>query len=148
MNKGKRTDFGVEIARILPALMREVTKKQHSFLAESDLPVPGLLVLDLLRERGAATMGQISHVLHLSMSSATGIIDRMIDLGYVERDRSEEDRRVVNVILSDKGKKSANQVDDERRDMINNLYSVLTDKERAEYLHLLQKVYDSIIEEK
>lgn len=144
MNKATQLDFGVQMAKMLPAIMREVTKKQDSFLSNSDLPVPGLLVLDFLREKHAATMGEISAVLHISMSSATGIIDKMIEQGYVLRERSDEDRRVVNVILSDKGVKSAKKVNSERVEMINALYTVLDDKEHEEYLRLFTKVYDNI----
>ena len=146
MNKEKKVDFGAQIARMLPALMREVTKKQHTFLTSSELPVPGLLVLDLLREKSAATMSEISKVLHLSMSSATGIIDKMIDTGYVSRERSDKDRRIVNVVLAKKGVNSADKMNDERKELMNDLYAVLTDKERDEYLRLLRKVYDNIEE--
>ena len=146
MNKATQIDFGVQMAKMLPAIMREVTKKQDSFLSNSDLPVTGLLVLDFLREKHAATMGEISSVLHISMSSATGIIDKMIEQGYVLRERSDEDRRVVNVILADKGVKSAKKVNLERVEMLNNLYAVLDDKEHEEYLRLFTKVYDNIEE--
>ena len=146
MNKATQLDFGVQMAKMLPAIMREVTKKQDSFLSNSDLPVPGLLVLDFLREKHAATMGEISAVLHISMSSATGIIDKMIEQGYVLRERSDEDRRVVNVILADKGVKSAKKVNAERIEMLNALYAVLDDKEHEEYLRLFTKVYDNIEE--
>ena len=146
MNKATQLDFGVQMAKMLPAIMREVTKKQDSFLSNSDLPVPGLLVLDFLREKHAATMGEISAVLHISMSSATGIIDKMIEQGYVLRERSDEDRRVVNVILADKGVRSAKKVNLERVEMLNNLYAVLDDKEHEEYLRLFTKVYDNIEE--
>ena len=146
MNKATQMDFGVQMAKMLPAIMREVTKKQDSFLSNSDLPVPGLLVLDFLREKHAATMGEISAVLHISMSSATGIIDKMIEQGYVLRERSDEDRRVVNVILADKGVRSAKKVNLERVEMLNNLYAVLDDKEHEEYLRLFTKVYDNIEE--
>lgn len=145
MSKGARDNFGVEISRMLPVLMREVTKKQDTFLATSDLPVPGILVLDLLREKGAATMSEISRALHLSMSSATGIIDKMIGKGYVSRERSDEDRRVVKVMLIDKGSKAAKILDDERIEMINDLYAVLSDNEQEEYMRLLRKVYEGAI---
>ena len=145
MSKGTRENFGAEIAKMLPALMREIAKKQDTFLMNSDLPVPGLLVLDLLREQDAATMSEISKVLHLSMSSATGIIDKMIEQGYVSRERSEEDRRVVNVILAEKGSKAAKDVNKERVDMMNDLYAVLTDNEQEEYIRLLKKVYEGVL---
>jgi len=54
-------------------------------------------VLTLLRHHDAMPMGRIAEVLGASMSSATGIIDRMEERGLVERVRVADDRRIVLV---------------------------------------------------
>ena len=54
-------------------------------------------VLTLLRHHDAMPMGHLAEILGASMSSATGIIDRMEERGLVERVRVPGDRRVVLV---------------------------------------------------
>jgi DNA-binding MarR family transcriptional regulator len=54
-------------------------------------------VLTLLRHHDAMPMGRLAEILDASMSSATGIIDRMEERGLVERVRVADDRRVVMV---------------------------------------------------
>jgi DNA-binding MarR family transcriptional regulator len=54
-------------------------------------------VLTLLRHHDAMPMGRLAEILDVSMSSATGIIDRMEERGLVERVRVPDDRRVVLV---------------------------------------------------
>jgi DNA-binding MarR family transcriptional regulator len=54
-------------------------------------------VLTLLRHHDAMPMGRLAEILDASMSSATGIIDRMEERGLVERVRVPNDRRVVLV---------------------------------------------------
>jgi DNA-binding MarR family transcriptional regulator len=54
-------------------------------------------VLTLLRHHGPQPMGRLAEILDASMSSATGIIDRMEERGLVERVRVPDDRRVVLV---------------------------------------------------
>ena len=54
-------------------------------------------VLTLLRHHDAMPMGHLAEILDTSMSSATGIIDRMEERGLVERVRVADDRRVVMV---------------------------------------------------
>jgi DNA-binding MarR family transcriptional regulator len=54
-------------------------------------------VLTLLRHHDAMPMGHLAEILDTSMSSATGIIDRMEERGLVERVRVSDDRRVVMV---------------------------------------------------
>lgn len=54
-------------------------------------------VLTLLRHHDAMPMGRLADILDASMSSATGIIDRMEEKGLVERVRVPDDRRIVLV---------------------------------------------------
>ncbi|HEY3335945.1 MAG TPA: MarR family transcriptional regulator [Candidatus Limnocylindrales bacterium] len=54
-------------------------------------------VLTLLRHHDAMPMGKLAEILDASMSSATGIIDRMEERGLVERVRVPDDRRLVLV---------------------------------------------------
>jgi DNA-binding MarR family transcriptional regulator len=54
-------------------------------------------VITLLRHHDAMPMGRLAEILDASMSSATGIIDRMEEHGLVERVRVPDDRRVVLV---------------------------------------------------
>ncbi len=54
-------------------------------------------VLTLLRHHDAMPMGRIADILDASMSSTTGIIDRMEERGLVERFRVPDDRRIVLV---------------------------------------------------
>jgi DNA-binding MarR family transcriptional regulator len=54
-------------------------------------------VLTLLRHHDAMPMGRIAEILDASVSSASGIIDRMEERGLVERIRVPDDRRVVLV---------------------------------------------------
>lgn len=54
-------------------------------------------VLTLLRHHDPMPMGRLAEILDASVSSTTGIIDRMEEKGLVERVRVPDDRRVVLV---------------------------------------------------
>jgi DNA-binding MarR family transcriptional regulator len=60
-------------------------------------------VLTLLRHHDAMPMGRLAEILDASMSSTTGIIDRMEERGLVERVRVPDDRRLVLVQPSPRG---------------------------------------------
>jgi len=143
MRGKKPVDFGSEIARISPIMLREVSRRHKHMFAEQN--VSSIVVLDLLREKGACKMKEVAAVLNLTMSAVTGIVDRMTKDGLVKRERSTEDRRVVNVKLVDKGKRIADRVKKARRDISNAIYSVLTQKEKEQFLVLLRKVCNDIM---
>ena len=148
MKKEKAVDLGNEMAKILPLMLREVSRRQENILAKSDIAVSQIIVLDVLKEKGPCTMGELSGTLNLTMSAVTGIIDKMIKLGFVKRERSRDDRRVVNVALLAKGKKTVDRVNEARKNITRELYSVFTEKEGREYLGLINKVYDSLRKKK
>jgi DNA-binding MarR family transcriptional regulator len=54
-------------------------------------------VLTLLRHHDAMPMGRLAEILDVSLSNATGVIDRMEERGLVERVRVPDDRRIVLV---------------------------------------------------
>lgn len=60
-------------------------------------------VMWLLDHHGDLHMGQLAELVDVSMSNATGIVDRMEERGLVERVRVPNDRRVVLVRLTPAG---------------------------------------------
>ena len=57
----------------------------------------------LIDRRKEITMTELAEYIHSPMSTATGIIDRLVKSGYIKRDRSEQDRRIVVLRLGEKG---------------------------------------------
>ncbi len=66
--------------------------------------VAHLQVLVRLRSDGPLRVSRLAHCLDVSPASATGMVDRMVERGLVERVRDEADRRVVLVRLAPPGR--------------------------------------------
>lgn len=142
--KTKKNDFGAEIAKILPSIMREFTKMQRNLFLKIRLTISQIVILEFLAEQGACRMNELGKALNSTMSAVTAIVDKMITLKLVKRERSRKDRRVVKVILLDKGKKTAKRVRDGRRNCANELFAKLTRKDKDEYIRILKKVYNNL----
>lgn len=71
----------------------------------SDLTLNQLRVLFQLHYRGDRSMGEVSSRLQVSDSTATGVVDRLVERGLVERVNDAEDRRKVLVRLSEQGQR-------------------------------------------
>ena len=69
--------------------------------------------------------------------NATRLTDKLIAKGLVERERCEDDRRVVYVRISPKGLEMLDQVDARNKSIGNGLTERLTQKEAAELNRLL-----------
>ncbi len=75
------------------------------------------------------------------MSDTSRIVDRLIVKGLVKKLVCKSDRRLVDVIISDKGKKLLERLD-LRQDEIDGALKNLTDKEAAQLSDLLDKIRD------
>jgi DNA-binding MarR family transcriptional regulator len=148
MKAAGKFDFAGELLKMMPRLLREFTRRQEGIFTKGDLAVPDIVIMDALREQGECTMGCLAKMLNLTMSAVTVIVDRMVKKGFVKRERSREDRRVVKVTLMKKGEDTIKGINKERRHMANELFSVLSEKERKEYLRLIEKVYNGLSRKK
>ena len=101
MESGKNELVGqlVEYLERTYAGMRSEASEQRS---EAELTLPQLRTLMMLSQ-GPQRMGAIAQHLNSSLSSATSMIDRLLDKGLVERVSSSEDRRVVTCQLTAPG---------------------------------------------
>ncbi|ACZ61905.1 transcriptional regulator, MarR family [Dehalococcoides mccartyi VS] len=72
-------------------------------LLETEITMPQLRVLLLLRLNGPLSMGVISRKLCIGLATLTGIVDRLVRQGFVERETPPDNRRVVICHLTGKG---------------------------------------------
>lgn len=77
-----------------------------------------LHVMWRLEESGELTMGRLADYLDVSLSNATGLIDRMEERGLVERTRVSDDRRVVLVRLTPAGQGILDEVQIGKRELM------------------------------
>jgi len=70
-----------------------------------DLTMPQLKVVLLLFLNGPERMGTIASALGVSLATATGVVDRLVEKDMVTREGDPNDRRIVLIRLSDQGEK-------------------------------------------
>src|SRR3954454_19398913 len=92
-----------------------------------------LQVLMALEREGALPMRRLAETMDVSQASATGIVDRMEQRGLVERQRDDEDRRVVRVALTQLGRTTIAGFATERRERLAEILDELTDEELAAF---------------
>jgi len=91
-----------EINSLLKEINAILNKRLRNYLKKLGLTIPQTMILTTLHEMDEMKISDISNALNLADSTVSGIIDRLEKMGYVERFRPEEDRRVVKVRLTDK----------------------------------------------
>jgi MarR family transcriptional regulator, organic hydroperoxide resistance regulator len=94
----------------------------------------------LLGASGQTTMTSLADRLGVPLSTATHTIDRLVAKSLAVRTRTEEDRRVVQVELSDYGKRLQAKFRIKRLAMARNWLKPLSSGERVLFLRLMAKI--------
>ena len=85
------------------AASRLITREYQPLLDELEITYPQYLVLMVLWEKDDQTVNDIAKKLILNTNTITPLLKRMEQQNLIERKRSVEDERKVNVQLTPKG---------------------------------------------
>lgn len=102
----------------LQASIREMRCGSMERLVRRNLSMTQVHVLWLLEHQGTMPMSRLAELLDVSLSNATGLIDRMEERGLVERVRVPDDRRLVLVRPATGGRLALEENEDIRREQM------------------------------
>ena len=85
-------------------LMRRKLLPSSAQQAEFGMPLSHVQVLVMLDHRGSLSITEISQSFGIAKPNITPLVDRLIEEGLVMRERNSADRRVVNVVICEKGR--------------------------------------------
>ena len=85
-------------------LMRRRLLPSSAQQAEFGMPLSHVQVLVMLDHRGSLSITEISNSFGIAKPNITPLVDRLIEEGLVMRERNSADRRVVNVVICEKGR--------------------------------------------
>jgi DNA-binding MarR family transcriptional regulator len=118
--------------------------RQFRQIHDESLTFGQFSALIILYNLGPLPMGTVAEHLGISMASATGMIDRLVHSGWVDRSRSESDRRVVSVDLTSQGREKMTAKQQARRRQIQELFEPLTETDLTQLLRMLEKVAERV----
>lgn len=96
-----------------------------------------LMILDRMKE---VTMSRLAGQMNFPMSTATGIVGRLVKQGYIERNRSDTDRRVVLIVLTGKGKELVSRIKAMLFSYAQRAYDALDQEEREAAFRIIDKI--------
>lgn len=99
-----------------------------------------LLALLIVDRHGEIIMSQIADYVRVPLSTATGIVDRLVKNKYLKRERSESDRRIVVIQLTEKGSEIVKDVKESILGYLEKINQTLTEDERQFLSNLFFKI--------
>lgn len=125
---------------VLVRLFRDIMEIEQKAIITSefeDITNNDMHVIEAIGIGEVKNMSSIARELSVTVGTLTIAMNSLVKKGYVERTRGQEDRRVVYISLSEKGRRAYEHHASFHKEMINNMTSGLSSEE-------LQVLYSSL----
>lgn len=135
-NYGPEPSVGFAIKQVMQSIIQQADVHLEAY----DLTHAQWKPLLRLHQLGACTPAELARDLHMDAGAVTRLIDRLERKGLCSRHRSSADRRVVNVALTDEGKRSAALVPGVLADVMNGHLSGFSHEEWQLLMQFLKRM--------
>ena len=140
-------DFAQKMNRIMPEIMKGFARRQNNDVYKGKITLPQLLILELLSRQGASKMTDLAKFMKVTTAASTGIVQRLVLLGYVQREYDQSDRRIIRIKLSTKGAGLLKKINQQRTQSVTKIFGQISENDRGEYLRILMQVKDILDKE-
>lgn len=134
-----------DLLSIPPLMRRNIHRKMLKSAfeqIEEAISMPHFEIMKTLEEKGTLHIAEIGEKLLIPKPQMTHLIDRLENLEIVTRHTNVDDRRIVNITLTDKGRKMVEEQDRLIKGIFKEKLSCLTDEELRELSVSLRKLRD------
>jgi DNA-binding MarR family transcriptional regulator len=107
-----------------------------------------LFLLFMIYRMGSIKTTDISTHFGITPGAATGIADKIENLGLIQRERDKNDRRVVFISLSPKGMEFVQNKKNEHITLFEEILSDFSNEEMISTIRMLHKISNAIVQYK
>ncbi|MDD5255221.1 MAG: MarR family transcriptional regulator [Candidatus Omnitrophica bacterium] len=141
-------EFADELNRLIPFLLKEMVRRNTKEHFKERITLPQLLVMQFMDENQSSRMTDVATFMKVSTAAITGLVDRLVRSGYAARLLDSNDRRIIRVNLTAKGRGLIKKINDQRRQMVVHIFGKISEQEREDYLRILRRIRDVLVSEK
>ncbi|MFE5320273.1 MarR family winged helix-turn-helix transcriptional regulator [Paenibacillus sp. NPDC056579] len=125
---------------------RLVMRKLISYCKYVDHRFSGSQVsaLEMVEAQGAVKVSQLAEYLSLSASAVTLLSDKLIEFGYLQRERTKGDRRVVCLVITDEGRAMLEQLLAKETAIVSRWLQGISIEELSQFNQVLHRIRSNV----
>ncbi len=130
------------IAQLYPVIMRVMGRIRSVVHDGMDLTYNQYKMLLTIYDKGSCQLNLLARELQIAMSSASEMVDRLVNLGFVYRTVDEENRRQVVIYTTERGEELIREL---RRGIVENyrvLLARLSEQDRERLVQAFETLAD------
>lgn len=105
---------------------------------------PRVMLLERLAAGGPQNVSSLAAALSVTAGAITGLADKLIEAGWVVRRLGEEDRRVVQLEITDSGLELLGTLIAQRKSFIEHALSGIPDEDVHHLIRVLRQIGDNL----
>jgi DNA-binding MarR family transcriptional regulator len=121
-------------------IQRRIEQASKKLASQAGLTPSQLLVMQILKERGETSVGEVSQLTQLKHATITSLVDKLVAKGMLARRRCDEDRRRVWLMLLPEGDKAITDAPDLLQDTFQQRFQALPDWNQSMLVSTLERV--------
>lgn len=130
----------LQVIQNLSNTIREIKEREFHVADYQNLSVASMHYINVISQMHNPTFVELANKLGFSKPSVTIMVNKLLDMGYVEKNRSHEDGRVFYISLTEKGKNIAKAFNDAQYKVVEHVATKLRDEEIDTLIALLTKI--------
>ncbi|RJP29495.1 MAG: MarR family transcriptional regulator [Candidatus Omnitrophota bacterium] len=140
-------EFADKITKIMPVLVREFSRHSSDELMKGKVSLPQFLIMCYLNEDKEAKMKDLAAYIHVTTAATTGIVQRLVREGYALRVYEPNDRRIIKIRLTDKGRELVKKISEQRKRAVIRVFGKISGSDRGQYLKILEKIKSAVLKD-
>jgi DNA-binding MarR family transcriptional regulator len=129
------------------SLIAKIREKSNKFIIRemNNRDIKGLVtshgdILSALFKNDVLTMKAISEKIERDKSTVTTLVDKLVNLGYVSKQKDLNDSRIILVSLTNKGKQLKSDFEAISKELIATVYKGIKEEEKEQLIKTLEKI--------
>lgn len=130
----------------LRRVLRATAMYEKDLAHAAGLTPAKLRVLQILRSKpdGSATPKALATQMGLAQATITAMVDKLVAGGHVARERSDTDRRMSHVVITEAGRATVRNAPDALQQRFVRAFEQMQDWEQAQLVASLERVADML----
>ncbi|MCD2253218.1 MarR family winged helix-turn-helix transcriptional regulator [Listeria marthii] len=113
-----------------------------------DLSIEQFFVLREIAAYDGISATELAATLSVNKSAITPKLKKLVDKGYIQRKRNQQDKRAVVLTISEKGNNVYEECEKQLELLVNEWLEILGEKDSEHFFELFQKITKSVVEPK
>jgi len=133
----------LELPALFKSLIKKLTQEWKNSVADK-LSMSQFRMLYMLQNKGLSRPNELADALSVTPGAITGMADKLIHKGYIARTRDKEDRRVIHLVITEKGIGYVDEMLEKQKESILAVFDRLPEEDIAHLMRIFRFLLESM----